>query len=49
MAIWPPEMARGTAVRWRLTQKPSHSPGVVRFRLRRFVMCVSRCITVPWM
>lgn len=49
MATWPPEMERGTAVLWRLTQKPSHSPGVVRFRLCRLVMCVSRCITVPWM
>lgn len=49
MAIWPPEMESGTAMRWLLTQKPSHSPGVVRLRLRRFVMCVSRCITAPWM
>lgn len=49
MAIWPPEMESGTAIRWQLTQKPSHSPGVVRLRLRRFVMCVSRCITAPWM
>lgn len=49
MAIWPPEIESGTAIRWQLTQKPSHSPGVVRLRLRRFVMCVSRCITAPWM
>lgn len=49
MAIWPPEMESGTAIRWQLTQKPSHSPGVVRLRLCRFVMCVSRCITAPWM
>lgn len=49
MAIWPPEMESGTAIRWLFTQKPSHSPGVVRLRLRRFVMCVSRCITAPWM
>ena len=49
MAIWPPEIARGTATRWLLAQNPSLSPGVVRLRPRRLVMCVSRCITAPWM
>ncbi len=48
-AICPPAMARGTATRRPLAQKPSHSPGVVRWSPRRLVMWVSRCKTAPWM
>lgn len=47
-ATCPPAESSGTATRCRLAQKPSHSPGVVRFSPLRLVKWVLRGRTVPW-